>query len=416
MSSPTDPSPASAPSEGEELGFALPAPARMSRGAVVAGLVVAIGGVFAFGFLRHRGRAEVVAGELAVPEQRVVRVETVAPKVLASDRALALPGTVKALEETQIYARVSGYVRSWKVDLGDKVAAGQLLAELDTPEIDAQIAQARAQLAQAKAAVAQAIAQRDYSKSNTQRYETLANQQLVSKAQVEQTQAQSATDEALVAAAQSNVLAQEANVRRLLDTASFAKVSAPFAGTITARTIDRGALVRDSATTSMFTLVATDPIRVFVDVPQTIAPSVARETPVAVTVREYAGVTFPGKVTRAANALDPELHTMVTEIQVPNPDGKLLPGMYVQAAITLPVPHRVVELPATALYNDAGGLRVATVDRAGIVKYVKIGVERDTGATVQVASGLTGDEQVIKTAVPSLLDGDKVEVLAAPAK
>lgn len=202
-------------------------------------------------------------------------------------------------------------------------------------------------------------------------------------------------------------------MRRLVELAGFAKVTAPFAGTITTRSIDRGALVRDGATTPMFTIVATDPVRIFVDAPQSIAPSVRAETPATITVREFAGRTFAGKVTRSAGALDPELHTMTTEVQVPNTDGALLPGMYVSVALTLPTPHRVVEIPATALYSDAQGLRVAVVDRANTVKLVKIAIERDTGATLQVSTGLTGDEQIIETAVPWLVDGDRVEVASA---
>jgi RND family efflux transporter MFP subunit len=258
--------------------------------------------------------------------------------------------------------------------------------------------------------VKQASAQRDFAKSNSTRYETLADQKLVSKAQVEQTQAQAATDEATVSAAESNVTAQEANVRRLQELQGFARVTAPFAGTISARSIDRGTLVGDGSATPMFTLVATDPVRVFVDVPQSVAPSVRVGTDASINVREYAGRAFTGKVTRSSGALDPELHVMSTEIQVPNPDGALLPGMYVQVAITLPVPHRVLEIPSTALYNDSQGVRVATVDAQQKIKFVPITIERDTGATIWIASGLTGDERIVKIAVPSLLDGDAVEL------
>jgi RND family efflux transporter MFP subunit len=276
---------------------------------------------------------------------------------------------------------------------------------------------ARAQLAQARAAVKQAIAKRDYSKSSSTRYETLQDQKLVAKAQVEQQQAQASSDEATVAAQEANVAAQEANVRRLADLQAFAKVTAPFAGTISTRSVERGALVGTSDTTPMFTLVAIDPMRVFVDVPQTVAPSLKVDGDATVVVREYAGRTFSGKVTRMAGALDPELHVMQTEIRVPNPDGALLPGMYVQAQLTLPAPHRVLEIPATALYNDASGLRVAVVDAQNKIHFAKISIERDTGATLWIATGLTGDEKIVKIAVPALGEGDAVEVNApAPAK
>jgi RND family efflux transporter MFP subunit len=397
--------------ESEDLGFELPPPAQASRVRVIAILVLVVAVALSLAYLQQRsarGNSPVVARDPGP-----TRVEIMKAAALTSDRALSLPGEIKPLEEAKIYSRSSGYVRKWYADIGDKVKEGQLLAEIDTPELDAQLAQGRAQLAAARAAVKQAAAQRDYAKSNSQRYETLADQKLVSKAQVEQTQAQTATDEATVSAAESNVIAQEANVRRLMELQAFAKVTAPFAGTITQRTIDRGTLVGEGGATPMFTLVATDPVRVFIDVPQSVAPSVQVGTAAVVSVREYAGRAFTGKVTRAAGALDPELHVMTTEVQVPNPDHALMPGMYVQVALTLAVPHHVLEIPATALYSDAAGLRVATVDAQQRIKFVPITIERDTGATLWIATGLTGDERILKIAVPSLADGDAVEI--APA-
>jgi membrane fusion protein (multidrug efflux system) len=396
----------------EDLGFPVPPPAHSSRLRVALVLGVVVAGAFAFGYARYRqahGNVPVLA------EGRALRVEVVRPAALATDRALELPGTVRALEETRLYPRVSGYVRRWLVDIGDKVQAGQLLAEIDAPEVDAQLVQARAQLAQARAAVQQATAQRDYSKSNTARYATLSDQQLVSKGQLEQTQAQAQTDEANLAAAQSAVAAQEANVRRLTELAGFAKVTAPFAGTITTRNIDRGALVTEGNATPMFTVVAIDPVRVLVDVPQTVAASIVAGTAATVTVREYAGRAFAGTIARSAGALDPELHTMTTEIRVPNPDGTLLPGMYVQAQLALTSPRRVLEIPATALYNDAQGLRVAVVDAQSKIHYAPIAIERDTGATLHIATGLTGDERILKLAMPSLAEGAVVEVVTPSA-
>jgi RND family efflux transporter MFP subunit len=141
-----------------------------------------------------------------------------------------------------------------------------------------------------------------------------------------------------------------------------------------------------------------------------VAPGVHTGVEATVTCREFPGRKFPGKITRSAGALDPDLHTMTTEIQVPNPDGTLLPGMYVTAELTLPVPHRVVEIPATALYNDAQGLRVAVVDAQQKAHFAPITIERDTGATLQVATGLGGDERVVTIAVPGLAEGDPLEV------
>jgi membrane fusion protein (multidrug efflux system) len=390
----------------EDLGFELPEPGATSRFGILAALGVLVAGGFTFGYLKHKS----ARGETAQPHgDTATNVDVIKPNLLTSSSALTLPGVARALEETKIYPRTTGYVRRWLVDIGDKVKEGQLIAEIDTPDLDAQLSQARAQLAQAKAAVKQMEAQRDYSKSNSTRYQNLADQKLVSGSSLEQTQAQALTDQASVNAAESNVGAMEANVRRLADLQSFQKVTAPFAGTITSRTIDRGALIQDTGTTPMFTLVAIDPIRVFIDVPQSVAASMINGTDVVVTVRELANHPFPGKVTRSAGALDPDLHTMSTEVDVPNPEAKLLPGMYVQAAMTLPVPHKVVEIPATSLYSDASGLRVAVIDRANRVKFVPITIERDTGSALWVATGLTGDERIVKIAVPTLTDGDVVE-------
>jgi RND family efflux transporter MFP subunit len=399
--------------EPEDLGFPLPPPSRTSRTGVIVVLAVLVGGAFAFGWAQRSKAHNRI--EAPVGEARATRVEVIKPGVAETDGAMTLPGTVRALEQTKIYARTTGYVRKWLVDIGDKVKAGQLLLELDTPELDAQLAQARAQLAQAQASVKQVTAQRDYSKSNTQRFETLADQKLVSKSQVEQTQAQASTDEASVASAESNVAAQQANVRRLADTQAFSKVFAPFAGTITTRNIERGDLVSETKTTELYTLAALDPVRVYIDVPQNVASNVRTGAEATLGVREFPGRKFTGKVTRSAGALDPDLHTMTTEVQVPNPDGALMPGMYVQATLTFPVPHRVVEIPATALYSDAQGLRVAVVDAQQKLHFAPITIERDTGATLQVATGLTGDERLVKIAVPGLAEGDPLEVAAPRA-
>ncbi|CAN5434171.1 efflux RND transporter periplasmic adaptor subunit [soil metagenome] len=395
----------------DDLGFELPEAGSGSKLGIIVVLAVLVVGGFAFRYVRNTS----AHAESASPHSdAIAKVDVVKPTTLTSSSAIALPGIAKALEETKIYPRTTGYVRRWLVDIGDKVKEGQLLAEIDTPDLDAQLAQARAQLASAKASVRQAQAQSVYTKQNTARYQNLADQKLVSGSQLEQTQAQASSDAATVVASEANVAAAEANVRRLADLQSFSKVTAPFAGTITSRTIDRGALLTDTGTTPMFTLVAVDPIRVFIDVPQTVVPGIQYGSPATITVREFAGKNFVGTITRSAGALDPELHTMSTEVDVPNPENLLLPGMYVQAALTLPVPHKVIEIPATALYSDAQGLRVGVVDAQNKVKFVPITIERDTGATLWVATGLTGDEKLIKVAVASFVEGDPVEVNPAP--
>ncbi len=410
--------PSSAPSteQPEELGFELPQPARSSRITVFVIVAAVVAGLFTFGYFRKNHGGESAAAEpTGGGGSGGTRVETFRAGATASDRALVLPAVAKPLEETKVYPRVGGYVKRWLVDIGDRVTAGQTLAEIDTPELDALLAQGRAQLGQAQAALRQAIAQRDYSKANAARQIGLGEQKLVAQATIDQAVAQAATDEANVGAQQANVVAAEANVRKLIEQVGYMKVVAPFEGTITARYVDRGAaVIADAGTTPLFDLAATNPLRVFVDVPQTVATSVKPGLKVGITTREYGAQVFPGQVARAAEALDPVLHTMSTELRIPNDAGLLLPGMYVDAEITLPVAHRVLEIPATALYSDAKGLRVATVDAQHKVHFARISIERDTGATLWVATGLTGDEDIVKIAVPSLAEGDPVTV-AAPA-
>jgi RND family efflux transporter MFP subunit len=189
---------------------------------------------------------------------------------------------------------------------------------------------------------------------------------------------------------------------------------APFAGTVTARSVERGALVSAGNGTPLFKVAALDPVRVFIQAPQDVAPSIRAGAAAKVTVREFPGRIFEGKVARAAGALDPTTRTMTTEVRVPNPKGELLPGVYAQVALALPVPHKTYEIPATALMNDAAGLRVAIVDVTGAIRLVPVTIERDTGATFLIASGLDGTERVVKLAGPELTDGRKVDVAPGP--
>ena len=397
-----------------DLGFALPRPARLSfaRGLVVAVLVLLVfGGAFVAAYLPKRTAARELAAKAAVTETAAMRVSVVTPKASSSDRAILLPGNVRPLRETMIFSRANGYLHKWYVDIGDKAKDGQLLAEIDTPELDGQIEQARAQLTQAEASVLQAIANRDFSKSNLERYRGLTPQGVTSEQELDQHVAQAAVDEANVSVAKASVGAQKANVDRLLQLKSFARVTAPFPGTIMSRAFDVGALVTAGTGAPLFDLVDTDPVRVFIQVPQDVAPGVRADVPARVLVREYPGRAFEGQVTRSAGALDPGSRTLNTEVRVPNHDRALLAGMYAEVSLTLPNSHRVYELPATAVYNDAKGLRMAVVDKDSTVKLVPIVVERDTGSTVLVSSGLAGSERVVKLANAALSEGTQVDVV-----
>jgi membrane fusion protein (multidrug efflux system) len=325
-----------------------------------------------------------------------------------------LPGTVEPLEQTVIYGRSQGYVKRWLVDLGAKVKEGELLAEIDTPEVDAQLEQAKAQAAQAEADVVRAVANESFSKTNLERYIKLAPSGLASQQDLDRQRAQADVDAAAVTVAKANVAAQAANVRRLVQMKGFSRVLAPFDGKVVARNVERGALVNPGST-PLFKLAALDTVRVFVQVPQDVAPSVTTDVPAKVKVREFPDHPFEGIVAHSAGALDDLSRTMAVEVRVPNADGALLSGMYAQVALTLKTPHRLFEIPVTALYSDSKGTRVAVVVEGDKVSMRAVGVERDTGQTLQISTGLDGTERIVKLANAGLGEGAQVEVLPAAA-
>jgi membrane fusion protein (multidrug efflux system) len=317
---------------------------------------------------------------------------------------------MQPFEETVVYPRTSGYVRRWLVDLGDKVKEGDLLAEIDTPDLDQQLNQARAQLAQAEAGLLQSRANAEYSKGNLERNRQLLPAGLVSQQTFDQAVAQAGVDQAGIAVSEATIGSQRANLQYLAQLKTFARVVSPFAGTVTLRNVERGTLVTAGNATSLFRISALDPVRVFVQVPQDVAPSVHLDLPAGVTIREFPGRVFTGKVAHAEGALDPATRTMLTEVRVPNPTGELLTGMYAQVSLTLPTPHPVLAVPATAVLNGADGLRVAVVDAGQHVRLAKVVVERDTGPTIEVSSGLQPEDRVIKLPSADLTDGKVVEV------
>jgi RND family efflux transporter MFP subunit len=406
--------PANGHAHAHELGFELPPPAGLSKttaAIVAAGIVLLLGAAFAIGYVpRHRARLALEEAAQGA-DGAAMRVSVVPPKVGSSDRAVVLPGSVQPLEETVLYARASGFVRRWLVDMGDKVTEGQLLAEIETPELDQELEQARAVLAQAQPTLQRSKANRELSTSNLRRYQQLTPVGIASQADLDQRQAQAQVDEANVSVAQATIDAQMANIRRLTQLKAFARVTAPFAGTITQRWVEIGALVTAGNGQPLYRVAALDPARVFVQVPQDVAPGVRVGLPSTVIVREYPGRSFQGKVARSAGELDAATRTMNTEVRVPNADGALIAGMYAQVSLTLPAPHRVFEIPATALMSDAEGLRVATVDSDSRIHLIHVVVERDNGANIDVSSGLTGDERIIKLASAEFAENAPVEVV-----
>ena len=397
----------------DDLGFDLPEPTALGKGRiVVVGLIAAgvVGAAFLFGYVpKHQALKELVQSSKQEGDS-ALRVEVVVPKVLTSDHPVVLSGSIRALEETVIYPRADGYIKSWLVDIGDKVKAGQVLAVIETPELDQQLDQARAQLAQAEAGVTQASANHEFSKTNLERFQQLVPAGVASQQDLDKSRAQSLVDAAGVTVAKANVAVQEANMRRLTQLKSFANVRAPFAGTITSRTVDRGALVSAGNGTPLFKVAATDPARVLIQVPQDVAAGIQTDLDAKVSMREFPGRTFEGKVTHSAGALDPVTRTMLVEVRVPNPKNELLAGMYSEVALTLPSSHRVLELPATALMNDSRGLRVAIVDEQSRLHLQAVVIERDAGATIQVSSGITATDRIVKIASAELAEGRVVEL------
>lgn len=405
----------------DDLGFSLPAPARVSATAGVAIGIVSIAilaAIFVLGYLPRREAKQELAKNTAQAGRALLSVDVVQPKLVESNRELALPGSIQAAAETVLYPRANGYIEHFDVDIGDRVKEGQLLAVIETPELDQQLDQARAQLAAAEATVAQAKANHDYSLTSLERYKRLRPAGVASQQELDQRQSEALVSDSNVAAAAAAVEVQRAEIRRLTRLKSFTRVTAPFAGMITQRTIDRGALVTAGNASPMFRLIVSDPVRVFLQVPQDVAPSVRVGTPAKITVREYPGRAFEGTLARASFTLDSQTRTMTVEVRVPNPKNQLFVGMYTEVLLSLPVPHRAYEIPSTALYNDASGLRVAVVDSNDTLRFAKVVIERDTGATLQISTGVAGDDRVVRLASASLAAGTRVKVrqTQAPAR
>jgi len=397
----------------DDLGFQLPEPAKLTRTratAIVAVTLVVLGGAFVAGYAPRRRAKEALASEPRAGEG-ALRVQVVTPKELASAHAITLPATVQPLEETVLYARATGYVRKWYADMGDAVKEGAVLADVDTPELDRELAKGRGDLGRAEAGVLQAKAMSGRADRELARYEQLVASGVGSSQDLDKAHADSLIGKAALKVAEANVIAERANVQRLVQMKAYSTIVAPFAGTVTSRTVERGALVTTGNTTPLFKIAATDTVRVMLQIPQNVAPGVKVDQVAKVLVREFPSKPFDGKVAHVSGALDPATRTMLTEVRVPNADHTLLAGMFVQVSLTLPMPHRVLEIPATALLNDSKGVRVATVDGEGKLHLVPVQIERDTGATIEIASGLKGDERVVKLASAELVEGRSVTVV-----
>ncbi|HEX6245543.1 MAG TPA: efflux RND transporter periplasmic adaptor subunit, partial [Polyangiales bacterium] len=306
--------------------------------------------------------------------------------------------------------RASGYVRRRLVDLGDQVKAGELLAEIDTPELDLEIEQAEAALMEREAAISLARATRRYSASSLERIKLLDGRKLTSKQELEQLEAQSDVDAAKVQVAEAARTAASAQLRRLQKLKSFARVVAPFAGTVSARKVERGALVTAGSGSALFEIATLDPLLVALDIPQGLALGVRAEAKAEISVNEYPNERFEAKVAHSAGVLDTGTRTMRVELEVKNTRGRLVPGMYASARLSLPHPHPVLLIPATALVTRNDGLRVVTVDAKQRAKLVPVVLERDNGAELEVADGLSLAQAVVANPSPEIEDGTLLRI------
>lgn len=375
-----------------------PTPRRANPLALIALLVVAA----VLGIVIYRGIAARKHATAALitqtNEDAIPTVVVTYPKADAPAEEIVLPGNTQAFTDTPIYARTNGYLKRWYFDIGARVKAGQLLAEIETPEVDQQLDQARADLATAEANLALA-------KSTADRWKFLLKSDSVSKQE---------TDEKVgdYNAKKATVDAMESNVKRLGQLSGFQKVYAPFSGVITARNVDIGALIDAGASTpghELFHMAAIKTLRVYVNVPELYSRAAIPGATANLTLDEFPGRVFHGRLVRNANAIDSSSHTLLVEVDVDNPTGELLPGAYVLVHLKLPKQVSSVTIPSNTLLFRSEGLRVAVV-RDGHAVMVPIKIGRDYGDRVEVVSGIQPNDAVIVNPADSLLSGTPVHI------
>jgi len=394
----------------------------------------------------------------AVKEASTIRsVNVITPRRATAITKMELPGSVVALNQTSIYARSTGYLRRWYVDIGDRVRAGQLLAEIDSPDTDQQVLQANAELVQAQANVAQSHANLAKDISNLkqahanlliaretwERWEFLVKKGAVAQqdadtkyatyqaniAAVEAAQNTISSDSASVKAAEANVYASQANLHRNTVLQSYEKVTAPFAGVITARNVNTGVLISagnsstsssssistsntNTTNTSLYNIATYDELDVNVDVPQTLSQSLKIGQTAQITFRELPQRVFTGKVVRTSNAIDPNTRTLLTQFKVQNSDAILRPGMYASVRFAINRTNPPFVVPDSALVFNAEGTQVGTVTKDQTVHYQKVAVGRDYGTKVEIKSGLTGNESLIANPTVDDTEGLRVQPVA----
>jgi RND family efflux transporter MFP subunit len=394
------------PARRPQLRWRSPPTRMLGRGsgiALVFGLIVVLACLFAVGLWPKWNALKVAQAEADKDDLPAVMYVTARRGNAKAD--ITLPATLYALQEATIYARTNGYLKRWLVDIGDPVKAGQLLAEIEAPELDRELDQAHAARAQVKAHL-------ELARVTAERYASLLQEEAVSPQEVDEKQGVHAARKADHAAA-------EANVRRLEQMKSFQRVVAPFPGTITARNVEVGSLIQAGSSSStgwLFKLAQTETIRVHAAVPQSSMRLVKPGMTVELVVPELGGKVFVAKVMRNAGAFDPATRTMIVEMHVPNRGGPLLPGMYAQAKLKLVDSERNLLVPINALMVGGDGARVATVDANGVVQIKSVELGRDLGREVEIIAGLAENDRVINNPRDTIADGAKVRATELQAQ
>jgi len=363
-------------------------------GAAFIALIVAL--IVFFGIIARRNSESTLEKETKA--EAIPFVNVIYPASSHSSSGLALPGNTQAYVDTPIYARTSGYLKSWYFDIGAHVRKGQLMAVIETPELDQQLEVARADLKSAQANL-------DLANTTSARYQNLLKTNSVSKQETDVAVSDAAAKEAAVDAS-------TANVRRLEQLQSFEKVYAPFDGIVTARNIDIGGLIQAGENTTpkeLFHLASIQKIRVFVSVPEAYSTSIKQGDKATLTLDEYPDKSFEGTITRNSNAIDLATRTLNVEVDVENPKGELLPGAYVFVHFKVPEHASGLMIPANTLLFRAQGLQVGVV-RNGRVQLVPVVIGKDSGANVEISSGLTAKDAVILDPSDSLASGQEVQV------
>jgi multidrug efflux system membrane fusion protein len=374
-------------------------PSRSATRWIVAALV-AVTGLFAAGALSVKARAkEQVTLSAETVRLAVTTISAGYPQPEPRSNELELPGSVQAYTESPIYARTNGYLLHWYKDIGATVEKGELLADLDTPEVDQE-------LSQAQAARQQMVAALELARTSADRWRELRRTDSVSQQELDQRTSD-------YAQAQANLAAAEANVRRLQQLESFKHVYAPFAGVLTRRNVDIGTLVNagnGGSGKELFNLALIDPLRVYVSVPEADGPSIRAGMRAWIALAEFPASRFTGTVVRTANAIDQNTRTLLTEVDVPNKDGRLLPGAYAQVHFDVPVNGRRLSVPSSAMLFRSEGPCVAVVGPGDRVQLRPIVIGRDFGTSLEILQGVRANDRVVQNPPDSLEDGQMVRV------